>query len=237
MKKFTIEQEFWDIFPRAEIAVILARGIDNGENQRQKEIEEFLSGAGKDGEKWLTAPVLSQNKVIAVWREAYQKFKTKKKVRSSIENLLKRIEKGTGVGPINPLVDIYNAVSLIYGIPCGGEDIDTFEGDLRLTKAIGDECFMALGDVEASTALPEEIIYKDDVGAVCRSWNWRDGKRTMLTEDTVNAFLIIESVDPERGEDVRAAAKMLAEKTEEFLGGRTETFLMNVEQREIVLTD
>ena len=69
-----------------------------------------------------------------MWREAYQQFKTKKGVRSSIEALLKRIEQGKGVGSINPLVDIYNAANLTHGLPCGAEDIDTFAGSLKLLE-------------------------------------------------------------------------------------------------------
>jgi len=30
-------------------------------------------------------------------------------------------------------------------LPCGGEDIDTFVGDIRLTKAVGNENFVTLG--------------------------------------------------------------------------------------------
>ena len=48
--------------------------------------------------------------------------------------------------------------------------------NLRLTKAVGGEHFLALGDDEADNALPGEICYLDDEGAVCRSWNWRDGQ-------------------------------------------------------------
>jgi DNA/RNA-binding domain of Phe-tRNA-synthetase-like protein len=83
--------------------------------------------------------VLSENPVIREWREAYQKFKTKKGARSSIEALLSRVKKGNALGTINPLVDIYNAISLRFGLPCGGEDIDTFAGTVRLTTATGTE--------------------------------------------------------------------------------------------------
>ncbi len=205
MTKFIITDEFWDLFPEAEIAVVLAKGIQNTEAHVadvREEINELLKQSSTEATKFLTAGVFSENKVISVWRKAYQQFKTKKGVRCSIEALLKRIDKGTGVSPINPLVDIYNAVSLTYALPCGGEDIDTFKGNLLLTKAVGGEPFLALGDEEYDNALPGEIIYKDDDGAVCRCWNWRDGQRTMLTQDTVNAFLIIESVDPDRSDDL-----------------------------------
>lgn len=197
------------------------------------EIIEMLEESNKEAEKFLTEETFSENKVISVWRKAYQKFKTKKGVRCSIEALLKRIEKGSGVGPLNPLVDIYNSVSLKYGLPCGGEDIDTFSGDMILTKATGEEPFMALGDEEYSTALPGEIIYKDDEGAVCRCWNWRDGQRTMLTEDTRNAFLIIESVDLDRSSDLKAAAESLAELTVRYLGGTADITYMGISNREL----
>jgi DNA/RNA-binding domain of Phe-tRNA-synthetase-like protein len=87
----------------------------------------------------------SSNEVIKVWREAFQKFKIKKGVRSSIEALLKRVHNGNHIGTINPLVDIYNSISLKYALPCGGEDIDTFAGNVKLTKALGSEqCFKML---------------------------------------------------------------------------------------------
>lgn len=236
MAKFRITEAFWEVFPKAEIAVVLAKGIQNTESQVadvRGEINGLLERSSKEATKFLTAEVFSENKVIAVWRNAYQQFKTKKGVRCSIEALLKRIEKGTGVSPINPLVDIYNAVSLTYGLPCGGEDIDTFQGNLLLTKADGGELFLALGDEEYDNALPDEILYKDDEGAVCRCWNWRDGQRTMLTEHTVNAFLIIESVDPERSDDLKAAASALAELTGKYLGGSIEVAYLHYENREL----
>ncbi|MBN7772343.1 B3/B4 domain-containing protein [Clostridium aminobutyricum] len=237
MTKFIIKDDFWELFPEAEIAVIIVKGIQNTEahvSAVRQEINELLKQSSKEATKFLTADVFSQNKVISVWREAYQQFKTKKGVRCSIEALLKRIEKGTGISPINPLVDIYNAVSLTYGLPCGGEDMDTFKGDLLLTKAAGGEPFLALGDEEYDNALPGEIIYKDDDGAVCRCWNWRDGQRTMLTENTVNAFLIIESVDPDKSDDLESAALLLAELTK-YLGGSAKIAHMNIVDRELTL--
>lgn len=238
MTKFKIAEEFWEVFPQAEIAVVLAKGIQNtvtNVKHARWEINELLEKSNKEATKFLTEEVFSENKVISVWRQAYQQFKTKKGARCSIEALLKRIEKGTGVSPINPLVDIYNAVSLTYGLPCGGEDIDTFKGDLLLTKADGGELFLALGDEDYDNALPGEIIYKDEEGAVCRCWNWRDGQRTMLTENTVNAFLIIEAIDPDRKDDLEAAAASLAELTQKYLGGSTEIALLNTTNRELAL--
>jgi len=218
MSKFVIEKPFWDIFPDAAFAVIAAKGIHNeGENPAARAL---LAQACLDAKKYLVEEQTSQNPVVAVWREAFSKFKTKKGVRSSIEALLKRIDKGVGVGSINPIVDLYNAVSLRYGLPSGVEDLDTFMGDLRLTVTAGGDDFLALGDLEPDPTLAGEVCYLDDVGAVCRCWNWRDGQRTMATEKTKNAFMIIECVDPTRIDALRAAMEELAKGVEEVLGGR-----------------
>lgn len=230
MSKFIIEESFWNLFPNAEIGIVLARDIDNTEEAAESirpDIIELLEKSNQEAKKFLTEEVFSENKVISVWRDAYRKFKTKKGVRCSIEALLKRVEKGKEVDNINPLVDIYNSVSLQYGLPCGGEDLDTFKGNLRLTVTCGNDAFLALGDEEYDNTLPGEVCYLDDEEAVCRCWNWRDGQRTMLTEDTKNAFLIIESVDPERSEDLKAALGTLGELTEKFLGGTTEIKILN----------
>lgn len=57
----------------------------------------------------------------------------------------------------------------------------------------------------------------------------------MLTEDTVNAFLVIESVAPERREDLRRALEMLAEKVRRRLGGTCRIVVADRENRSVSL--
>jgi len=192
--------------------------MQNGEST--DEIKSVLEEANNEAKKYLTKEVLSENPIIAVWREAYRKFKTKKGVRSSIEALLKRVEKGAGISTISPLVDIYNSASLKYGLPVGAEDIETFEGNLVLGVTAGNDEFYALGDTENSPTLDGEVCYRDDKGAVCRCFNWRDGQRTMITENTKKAFVVIEYVNSERNEDIEKALKMIAEYSEKELGAK-----------------
>ncbi len=238
MSQFVVEKSFWELFPNAEIGVVLAKEINNtdeGTSSVRPSIISLLEQNHHEAKKFLIEEILSENPVISVWREAYRKFKTKKGARSSIEALLKRVVSGKGVGSINPLVDIYNAVSLQFGLPCGGEDIDAFQGNLRLTMTQGKDPFLALGDEADDPTLPDEICYLDDAGAVCRCLNWRDGQRTMLTENTKNAFLVIESVDHERHKDFREALDTLAESTKKYLGGTTIIEILNRNKTEINL--
>lgn len=218
MKKFIAEPSFWALFPKGEIGILVMENIQNedkGSGRYLDKINELLETANREATKFLIDPVLSQNPVVAVWREAFMKFKTKKGARSSIEALLRRIDKGNAVGSINPLVDLYNAISLTYGLPCGMEDLDTIKGNLRLTITDGGDEFLALGDLEPDPTLPGELCYLDDLGGVCRCWNWRDGQRTMLTEKTKRAIAVIESVDPARHLDLLDALNGLATWAEE----------------------
>lgn len=234
MKKFIIEEEFWTLFPNAKIGIVTCRNIDNI-SKAQEQYNHMISEAEKEALKYLQNPEFSQNQVIKVWREAFQKFKTKKGARSSIEALLKRAYSGKPLGSINPLVDLYNTISLKYALPCGGEDIDTFVGDIKLTKATGDEDFITLGTDKSEPPYEGEIIYKDEQGAICRCWNWRESVRTMLTEDTKNAFLCIELIDESRVSDFENALQELAKLSENHLGGVCSISILDINNREIAI--
>lgn len=236
MTKFIIEDDFFDVFPNAKIGIIVCRGIDNSIRDKEQ-YEEMLSKAEKEALTYLQDDEFSKNPAVKVWREAFQKFKTKKGARSSIEALLKRVHKGNHIGSINPLVDIYNSISLKYGMPCGGEDIDKFAGDIRLTKANGDEDFIPLGDEENAPPYEGEIVYKDDKGAICRCWNWREAVRTMLTEQTTNAFLCIELVDETRVAEFEKALTELAKLVKEHLGGTGQITILDRNKREVEIGD
>ncbi|WP_415336643.1 B3/4 domain-containing protein [Clostridium perfringens] len=234
MKKFIIEDDFWELFPNAKIGIITCNGIDNtikDENQ----YKDMISQGEKEALTHLPNEEFSSNEVIKVWRDAFKKFKTKKGARSSIEALLKRVSTGKGLGTINPLVDIYNFISLKYAMPCGGEDMDKFIGDIRLTKATGDESFITLGSDKSEPPYEGEIVYKDDEGAICRCWNWRESVRTMLTEDTKNAFLCIELVDEKREKDFENALKELSQLVEENLGGKSEISILHINNKEAII--
>lgn len=234
MPKFIIEDDFWSLFPHAKIGIVICQGIDN--SIRDVDIyEKLLREAEKEAHKFFSLEEFSSNPVISVWREAFQKFKTKKGARCSIEALLKRVKNGNQIGTINPLVDIYNSISLRYGLPCGGEDIDTFAGDIRLTLANGNEPFIPLGSDENAPPYEGEIVYKDEEGAICRCWNWREAQRTMLTEKTKNAFLCIECIDETRSDEFHLALKELSELVSHHLGGTVKMEVLDRNHREMTI--
>ncbi|RZI48247.1 B3/B4 domain-containing protein [Lactococcus kimchii] len=197
--KFKVDGSFWDIFPDASISVLTITGVDNKiRPEIMDKTQKLLDNSTLKSEKYLTEDTFSSNIIIQDWRQAFTKFKKKKGARSSIEALLKRVSQGQKFNSINPLVDIYNSISLEYGVPCGGEDLNMISDIMHLGTANGGESFMPLDSDKDEPALPGEVIYYDNEGAICRSFNWREAQRTMLTEDTNNAIMVIEAINEEQ---------------------------------------
>jgi DNA/RNA-binding domain of Phe-tRNA-synthetase-like protein len=148
---------------------------------------------------------------LQAWRAAFSAFGSKpSKFLCSAEALLKRVLKGEEIPAINRVVDAYNAVSLRHVVPAGGEDLDRLESDLHLAFAIGDEPFDLLGgDGAPEHPDPGEVVWKDSAGVTCRRWNWRQCRRTRLTEDTENAYFVIDRLAPYPIETLKAAGAEL----------------------------
>ncbi|MEW2526621.1 phenylalanine--tRNA ligase beta subunit-related protein [Streptomyces sp. NPDC047071] len=157
---------------------------------------------------------------MADWRGAYTDFGAKpSRTRNSAEALAKRALTDAGLPRINTLVDVYNAISVAHLIPVGGEDLDHIKGAMRLVRATGDEDFVTMAGGERTVEHPDagEVVWRDDEGVTCRRWNWRQGPRTRLTEQTVSAVFLLEGMGPHAGLD--AAAAELVELLEKFSPG------------------
>lgn len=219
----TIDEAFWALFPQAMIGTVVVRGLDNrrAADVAATMLEQRIARTAAE----LKDAAIPELPEIACWRAAYQAFGVKpSKTKSSIENLLRSAASGR-LRSINPLVDLYNVVSLEHRLPCGGEDMDAIVGPIRLTRAAGDEPFVPLGGTENEPPPAGAVIYRDDAGVICSCWNWREADRTKLTGDTTNAFLCIEALPPTHEAALRAACDDLAALVTVHLGGEAETTL------------
>ncbi|MBE8470568.1 B3/B4 domain-containing protein [Streptomyces justiciae] len=159
---------------------------------------------------------------MAAWREVYTAFGSKpSRTRNSAEALAKRALADGGLPRINLLVDLYNAISVAHLIPVGGEDIDRIQGGMRLVRAGGDEDFVTVAGGEEVVEHPDagEVVWRDELGVTCRRWNWRQGPRTRLTEETVSGIFLLESLAPMPVAEVERAGAELAELLEKFSPG------------------
>ena len=189
--------------------VLLASGVGNGPSDAGREAR--LAAA----EAQLRASGLGRaadHPHIAAWRAAFSAFGAKpSRYPSSAEALIARVIKGQALPRVNVLVDLYNAVSVRHVVPLGGEDADRLEGSLRLTVAEGGEPFDPRGDgAEVEAVAAGEVVWRDDRGVTCRRWNWRQGRRTQLTERTTRAFFVFDRLDGLSAGELHQAADELS---------------------------
>lgn len=217
----TIQKEIFEKFDAPVIGVIIAEGVDN--HGSKEEIDMLLRKVeGETREEFSKFASHGVHPNIAAWRKAYKRFGSDPhQYRSSVESLVRRVLKGDSIPHINMLVDLYNYISLKYIIPVGGEDTDMIRGSLQLAFADGTEPFIRLNGTENEPPSAGEVAYKDDEGAVCRRWNWREAERTKLTEDTKNAIIILDAVAPVDYTCVERAMNELAVLIKKFCGGQT----------------
>jgi DNA/RNA-binding domain of Phe-tRNA-synthetase-like protein len=206
-----VAPEIFERHPGYVVEIVVADGLTNGPSDEAT--GELLSTAERDLRRQGLARA-ADHPHVAAWRQAYSAFGAKpSKYPSSVEALAARVLKGQALPRVNRLVDIYNAVSVRHLLPVGGEDADALRGCLRLVVGDGGEPFDPRGDggdVEAAT--PGEIVWRDDAGVTCRRWNWRQGRRTQLTEQTRRAFFVLDALPPAGRAELATAADDLARR-------------------------
>ncbi|WP_200331565.1 B3/4 domain-containing protein [Leucobacter sp. L43] len=149
---------------------------------------------------------------VASWRDAYRAFGAKpQRTRNSLEALTRRAE--LALPRVNALTDISNAISVLHQIPLGGEDLDRYQGPARLMRAAGTETFDTVVNGETILEHPDpgEVVWCDTAGVTCRRWNWRQGRRTSLSNDTRTALFILDALAPVSDEALHAAGDALVE--------------------------
>ncbi|MCC0183799.1 B3/4 domain-containing protein [Aeromonas hydrophila] len=134
---------------------------------------------------------------LAAWAKVFKGFGAKpQRTPCSADALRKRVLRDGALPSIDPVVDLYNAISLAYALPVGGENLAAYVGTPRLVIADGSEAFDTMKEGAPAQECPEagEVIWRDDLGVTCRRWNWRQGVRTRLDSDARQMWFILESL-------------------------------------------
>jgi DNA/RNA-binding domain of Phe-tRNA-synthetase-like protein len=185
---FSIQKEIFDILPDLTIGMVVVKGVDN--THPSKEIDDLLAKAVEEVKKNFVGDKAQEHPRIKPWRTAFSKLGISgSKFPSSIESMARRILKGDPFPKINPLVDLYNSVSLRFLVPMGGHDLDTLEGNIHLRFTEGWEPFTPMGGGETITMPKGELVYRDDREVLTRNWVWRQCEKDKTTEKTKNIFI------------------------------------------------
>ncbi|MGW1735208.1 phenylalanine--tRNA ligase beta subunit-related protein [Streptomyces sp. NBC_00121] len=216
----TVSDDVRTLAPGFTYLAVEARGLVNGASNEDS--SALLDDATRRLVARLDGRAPHEDPHVAAWRDTYAAFGAKpSRTRNSAEALARRALTDAGLPRINLLVDLYNAISVAHLIPVGGEDTDRIKGAMRLVRSTGQEPFrtVAGGDEAVEHPEPGEVVWCDDEGVTCRRWNWRQGVRTRLTEESVNAMFLLESLAPMTIGELEAAGAELAESLEKLSPG------------------
>lgn len=210
----TVEPAVFELRPDYRAMLIVIDGLTPAIAAQEggQGVDELITAAEKHAAGLLAASAVDELPHIAAWREAYRGFGAKpQRTRNSLEALTRRAEKG--LPRVNALTDVYNAISVLHQIPFGGEDFHHYQGPARLIRATGTEPFDTTANGEPATEYPDagEVAWCDDAGVTCRRWNWRQGRRTGLTDGTRTAFFILDALAPASDAELHAAADALVD--------------------------
>jgi DNA/RNA-binding domain of Phe-tRNA-synthetase-like protein len=219
--RVNIEEDIFQLFPRFCRAIVVANGIDNSGSRPELEqlLRQYEEKMRQDG----TIDVSTHPRLLA-WKDVYLKFGSNpNKFTPSILFLAQQVKAGKPLRSISPAVDAFNAISLKYVIPVGGDDVDAVQGDMTLGRAVSDETFAPLFK-PAEVEHPEagEVIYVNRATkrVMCRRWNWRNADFSKLTPETSNLVINVDGMMPAISRpEIESAAEELAHLILRHCGG------------------
>ncbi len=219
---YEIEQAVFERFPGYARMVVVADGVDN--TREIPELAELLAqceeGVRRDDLEDLACPGAG-NMGRSLLGHGHQ-TQEEPAVRDQPGD--QRGRAGKPLPFINPLVAIFNCISLKYLSPCGGDDRNVIEGELRLGIADGTENYVPLGQPDVlEHPQPGEVIYYDTAtkDVFCRAWCWKNGNRSKLMPETTNAVINVDAMPPLPLATAEQAAEEVAGLLRRFTGAKT----------------
>jgi len=188
--RFLVEGRLFETFPRLRIGVLVVE-VDN-----RRGFHDRLESTVEEIRERFPFERPQDHPHIRAWRDAFSKVGiSPSKFYSSTEALLRRALKGGPFPKVNPLVDLYNAISLKYLVPIGGHALEPIEGDIHLCFAKGKETFVPMHGGEREVVEEGEVIYRDEREVLTRRWVRRQCDKDKVTEKTRHVFLPIDIME------------------------------------------
>lgn len=166
---------------------------------------------------------VERDPVLAGFRALHDAVgRSNRRFPSSAEALVGLFLRKGVVPSVNPLVDLYNGVSLTTRLSLGAHDLAHVIGDITLRFTTGAERFVPLGAVDPEPISPGEYCYIGGSGEVLCRLEHRQCERTKVTTATTDCFYILQgNVDTSR-ELIESTLARLVALTKQFCGGRLE---------------
>jgi len=230
--KVQVNQNIFKIAPSFRRGVLIVKKTNNHEtngklNSLLKQTQQtFL-------EKFNCVDKLMENENIKDWDRVFRTLGVNPNSNPpSMKNLLKRILKGKAIKSINPIVDIFNILSIKYITPLGGDDIGNFVANsvFELGFAKGTENYTPLGKPDKNeNPKPNEVVYYNVKSneVLCRNWCVRNSDVTKITTQTKNVVINIDRLESITVETHLKIINELKNLVLENCGGKVSSYILS----------
>jgi DNA/RNA-binding domain of Phe-tRNA-synthetase-like protein len=229
--------ELRERFPAFRVALVVVDGVEIPAAPPPAH-DAWIAEVATQAASTLGQQELGSLPELKCWRDAYKAFGEKKtSYRSSVERLLKALQRGNGLPRVNAFVDAYNAISVRYRMPVGADDLDLVTPPLAFRIARPGDSFIALGDATAADDPPKpgEVVYADAVKCLCRRWNWYQDARSSIRPATRRAVVTIQSNCSETAGQMETAAEGLCAQIIRHCGGIAGWAIADVDMPEVMV--
>lgn len=139
--------------------------------------------------------ILVNSPQLKKWEEIFVNMHAKKGHESSVVFLSRYLFENKRLFSIHPIVDLYNIISIKYGLPMGCYDKNLICDFIELRTAKKGEEFIGINSKQIEKTSGNEVVYSDLKGVFCRYWNDKDSDRTKITNETKEYILIFDGIN------------------------------------------
>jgi len=197
---FRHHEEIWSTFPRLAAGLIYVRDID-GSYEVSHEVSRLREAArAKHGDT-----LESELPEIQAWRRAFATLGLKPtQYRCAAESLLRRLRKEGRLPSVHPLVDLCNAVSVLYAVPIAVFDLEKVAGYLEVRRARGNEIYTPFSGPDEAPEVGEVVFADATNRAHARRWSNRQSGFSAVGPATASALIVAEALHETAAADIQA---------------------------------
>ncbi len=165
---------------------------------------------------------LKEDSILQGFRELHSKIgRSNREYIASPEKLLSLLIERNIFPRINPIVDLYNLISVKTRLALGAHDVRNINGTISLRMTSGNELFIPLGTEQPQPIFPNEYGYCDEEQKVLCRMEVLQCEQTKTVRDTTELFLIIQGNRYTEIAYVTDAAKEVCELITSICGGNS----------------
>lgn len=198
-------------YPNLRLGMVRAQGLKAAATRLDS--DTILAAVASEVRTAFEGPdAIVADEIIAGWRAAMKASGLKPAAhRSSVEQLLRRMQSGSFSSTGLPIVDLYCAVSARHRAPLGAYDAARVDGrPISLRLSLPTDRFHPLSGDQQDVA-SNVPVYAIDSEVICWGFNVRDSLTTALSERTDDAIFVGEAVTAPQVACLRNALTDLAE--------------------------